>query len=75
LKNSANKSLLRRTLSATAVAGGTAALMLAGISGASAHVQATPDKTAANSYALLTFGIPHGCDHASTTKITIALPA
>lgn len=49
--------------------------MLAGISGASAHVGVTPDKTAANSYALLTFGIPHGCDESGTTKVTITLPA
>lgn len=68
-------SVLRRTLTATAVAGGTAALMLAGISAASAHVGVTPDKTDANSYALLTFGIPHGCEESGTTKVTITLPA
>ena len=67
--------VLRRTLTATAVAGGTAALMLAGLSGASAHVGVTPDKTDANSYALLTFGIPHGCEDSGTTKVTITLPA
>ncbi|QYF91438.1 YcnI family protein [Arthrobacter sp. PAMC25284] len=66
---------VRRALTATAVAGGTAALMLAGVSGASAHVGATPDKTAANSYALVTFGIPHGCDTFGTTRVTITLPA
>ncbi|MFF1828313.1 YcnI family protein [Paenarthrobacter sp. NPDC058040] len=70
MKNSA----LRRSLSATAVAGGTAALMMAGLAGASAHVGATPDKTAANSYALVTFGIPHGCDTSPTTKVAITLP-
>ncbi|HKU36433.1 MAG TPA: YcnI family protein [Paenarthrobacter sp.] len=70
MKNSA----LRRTLSATAVAGGTAALMMAGLAGASAHVGATPDKTAANSYALVTFSIPHGCDTSPTTKVAITLP-
>jgi uncharacterized protein YcnI len=69
-----NTSTLRRALKATAVAGGTAALMLAGISGASAHVGVTPDKTAANSYALLTFGVPHGCEASGTTKVTITLP-
>lgn len=71
----ASTSLLRRALTATAVTGGTAALMLAGMSGASAHVGVTPDKTTANSYALLTFGIPHGCDESGTTKVTITLPA
>jgi uncharacterized protein YcnI len=49
--------------------------MLAGISGASAHVGVTPDKTTANSSALLTFGIPHGCEDSGTTKVTITLPA
>lgn len=64
----------RRALSVTAAAGGTAALMLAGVAAASAHVGVTPDKTDANSYALLTFGIPHGCDESGTTKVTITLP-
>ncbi|WLQ04721.1 YcnI family copper-binding membrane protein [Arthrobacter oryzae] len=64
----------RRAISATAVAGGTAALMLAGVTAASAHVGVTPDKTDANAYALLTFGIPHGCDDYGTTKVTITLP-
>ncbi|MGO4589548.1 YcnI family copper-binding membrane protein [Paenarthrobacter sp. 2TAF44] len=68
------KSTLRRTLSATAAAGGTAVLMMAGLAGASAHVSADPNKTAANSYALLTFGIPHGCDTFGTTKVAISLP-
>ena len=71
----ASTSVLRRTLTATAVTGGTAALMLAGMTGASAHVGVTPDKTTANSYALLTFGIPHGCEESGTTKVTITLPA
>jgi uncharacterized protein YcnI len=75
LKNPTLSSVLRRTASVAAVAGGTAALMLAGISGASAHVGVTPDKTSANSYALLTFGVPHGCEESGTTKITITLPA
>lgn len=69
-----NKSSLRRALSATAIAGGTAALMMAGLAGASAHVSINPDKTTANSYALLTFGVPHGCDTTGTTKLTINLP-
>ncbi len=69
-----NNSTLRRALTATATAGGTAALMMAGLAGASAHVSVTPDKTTANSYALLTFGVPHGCDTSGTTKLTINLP-
>lgn len=69
-----NKSAIRRAVSAVAVTGGTAALMLAGISAASAHVSVNPDKTAANSYALLTFGVPHGCSDSGTTRVTITLP-
>jgi uncharacterized protein YcnI len=70
-----NTTFLRRSLAAAAATAGTAALILAGATGASAHVGVTPDKTAANSYALLTFGIPHGCDESGTTKVAITLPA
>jgi uncharacterized protein YcnI len=69
-----NTPALRRTLQTAAVTGGAAALLLAAAGGASAHVGVTPDKTAANSYALLTFGIPHGCDTSGTTKVAITLP-
>lgn len=69
-----NKSILRRAISVTGTLAGTAALMMAGSAGASAHVGISPDKTTANSYALLTFGIPHGCDTSGTTKVTITLP-
>lgn len=70
-----NTPTLRRTLTSAAAAAGTAALMLTAATGASAHVGVTPDKTAANSYALLTFGIPHGCEESGTTKVAITLPA
>ena len=66
--------LLRRTLTASAAAAGSAVLLLAAAAGASAHVGVTPDKTDAGSYALLTFGIPHGCDTSPTTKVAITLP-
>ncbi|HAP91329.1 MAG TPA: nuclear export factor GLE1, partial [Arthrobacter bacterium] len=66
---------LRRTLTAAAATGGAAVLILTAAAGASAHVGVTPDKTAANSYALLTFGIPHGCAESGTTKVAITLPA
>lgn len=65
---------LRRTLTAAAATGSAAALLLAAAGGAAAHVGVTPDKTSANSYALLTFGIPHGCDGSGTTKVSITLP-
>ncbi|MEW9872260.1 YcnI family protein [Arthrobacter sp. HS15c] len=70
-----NTTTLRRTLTTAAAAAGTAAILLTGATGASAHVGVTPDKTAANSYALLTFGIPHGCEESGTTKVAITLPA
>ncbi|WP_455836660.1 YcnI family copper-binding membrane protein [Pseudarthrobacter siccitolerans] len=69
-----NTSVLRRTLQAAAATGGAAALLLAVAGGASAHVGVTPDKTEANSYALLTFAVPHGCDTSGTTKVAITLP-
>jgi periplasmic copper chaperone A len=65
---------LRRTLTSSAAAAGAGALLLAAAGGASAHVGVTPDKTGAGSYALLTFGIPHGCDTSPTTKVAITLP-
>lgn len=65
----------RRTLTTAAATSGAAVLILTGATGASAHVGVTPDKTAANSYALLAFGIPHGCDESGTTKVAITLPA
>lgn len=68
-------STFRRTLTSAAAAAGATALLLAAATGASAHVGVTPDKTAANSYALLTFGIPHGCEESGTTKVAITLPA
>ncbi|MCU1518175.1 MAG: nuclear export factor [Pseudarthrobacter sp.] len=70
-----NTATLRRTLTAAAAAAGTAALLLTAAAGASAHVGVTPDKTSANAYALLTFGIPHGCEESGTTKVAITLPA
>jgi uncharacterized protein YcnI len=73
--NPMNTSIIRRTLTAAATAVGSAALLLTAAAGASAHVGVTPDKTTANSYALLTFGVPHGCDDSATTKVAITLPA
>jgi uncharacterized protein YcnI len=70
----ATRSLTRRSLAAAAATGGAAALLLAAAGGASAHVGVAPDKTSAGSYALLTFGIPHGCEESGTTKVAITLP-
>lgn len=70
-----NTTFLRRTLTAAAATSGAAVMILAAAAGASAHVGVTPDKTGANSYALLTFGIPHGCEDSGTTRVAITLPA
>ncbi|MEO8282395.1 MAG: YcnI family protein [Pseudarthrobacter sp.] len=70
-----NTTALRRTFTSAAAAAGASVLLLTAATGASAHVGVTPDKTAANSYALLTFGIPHGCEESGTTKVAITLPA
>ncbi|TNM42758.1 YcnI family protein [Nocardioides albidus] len=42
---------------------------------AGAHVSVSPDTTAAGSYAVLTFSVPHGCEGSPTTKVAIQLPA
>jgi periplasmic copper chaperone A len=68
------RSITRRTLKTTLAVTATGALMGLGLAAASAHVEATPDSTAANSYSLLTFSVPHGCDGSATTKLTITLP-
>jgi uncharacterized protein YcnI len=41
---------------------------------ASAHVSVTPAATAAGSYTVLTFAVPHGCDGSATTTIAIDIP-
>ncbi|MBB6553208.1 YcnI family protein [Nonomuraea rubra] len=71
-------SALRTTLrtAARTLAVGTAALglVLLGASAASAHVTVTPSTTAAGSYTVLTFSVPHGCDGSATTSVAIAMP-
>ncbi|MFG3442732.1 YcnI family protein [Nonomuraea sp. NPDC047897] len=71
-------SALRTTLRAAGrtVAVGTAAvgLVLLGAGAASAHVTVTPSTTAAGSYTVLTFSIPHGCDGSATTSVAISMP-
>ncbi|MBW4094642.1 MAG: YcnI family protein [Acidobacteria bacterium] len=64
----------RTALKTTLISGTTIGLMTLGLAAASAHVEATPDTSAANSYALVTFNIPHGCNDSPTTKMTINLP-
>jgi uncharacterized protein YcnI len=63
-----------RTFKTTLALGATAGLMALGLGAASAHVEATPDSTAANSYSLLTFSVTHGCSGSPTTSLKITLP-
>ncbi len=65
---------MRTTLRAAGAAALTAGLVLVGAGSASAHVTVTPDTTAAGAYALLTFGVPHGCDGSPTTRVSIQVP-
>lgn len=55
------------------MAGG-AALMLGLAASASAHVTVTPGEATADSYAVLVFGVPHGCDGSATTEVAIQIP-
>ncbi|AVT37024.1 nuclear export factor GLE1 [Plantactinospora sp. BB1] len=50
-----------------------AAVALTG-SPAAAHVTVSPSVTIADSYTVLTFGVPHGCDGSATTKVSIKIP-
>lgn len=51
------------------------AVGLAALAGsASAHITAAPSTTDAGDYSYTRFGIPHGCEGAGTTKITIHIP-
>ena len=69
-----SKSFLRACARTVVVTAGVAALSLTGALAASAHVTVSADTTAAGSYALLTFGVPHGCDGSATTKVAIKVP-
>ncbi|WP_105036052.1 YcnI family copper-binding membrane protein [Cryobacterium aureum] len=51
-----------------------ALLALAAPLAASAHISVDAPTTAAGSYTVLTFALPHGCDASSTTAISIGVP-
>lgn len=65
---------MRKTLRAVGAASLTAGLVVVGAGAASAHVTVTPDTTEAGAYALLTFGVPHGCGDSPTTTVSIQVP-
>lgn len=62
-------------LRSAAVASASAALCLAFPTVASAHVHASPDTATIGGYTDLAFGVPHGCDGSSTTKVEFTIPA
>lgn len=67
--------LNKRAMTRTTLAGmGAAVLIGAGAMSASAHVTIDPDTTDAESYALLTLSVPHGCSGADTTEVAISIP-
>ena len=52
----------------------TAAVALSLAAPASAHVGATVTESAAGSYTIATFSVPHGCEDSPTTRIEIQVP-
>ena len=62
----------RTRITAALLAG--SALALAVPTSALAHVSATASSTAAGSYTVVTFAVPHGCDGSPTQVVTIDLP-
>ncbi|MGN7701647.1 YcnI family copper-binding membrane protein [Cellulosimicrobium sp. 22601] len=65
---------MRKTLRAVGAAALTTGIVVVGAGAAAAHVTVTPDTTDAGAYALLTFGVPHGCGDSPTTKVSIQVP-
>lgn len=64
----------RTTASVVAALGAGALLALAPALAASAHVTASASSTAAGSYTVVTFSVPHGCAGSPTTEIEIEIP-
>lgn len=64
-----------RLLARTLLPGLAAGALVLGLGGpAAAHVTVSADGTAAGSYTLLTFSVPHGCEGEATTAIAIQIP-
>lgn len=53
---------------------GAVALSVGGAAAANAHVTISPDTAEAGQYAVLTVGVPHGCDGSATTQVSIKIP-
>lgn len=68
-------SFLKTTTRRTVAVASAAVLLVAGAGTASAHVTASPKEVPANSYQVLTFQVPHGCQGtADTTSLNITIP-
>lgn len=50
------------------------AISLGGAATANAHVTVSSNTAEADSYAVLTFSVPHGCDGSATTAVAIQIP-
>jgi uncharacterized protein YcnI len=68
------KKTTRTTASLVAALGAGAVLALAPALAASAHVSASASSTAAGSYTVVTFSVPHGCEGSPTIAVEIEIP-
>jgi uncharacterized protein YcnI len=65
---------LKNTLIASSTLAAGALLAVAVPLSASAHISVGSPSTAAGSYTVLTFALPHGCDGSATTSLAISIP-
>jgi uncharacterized protein YcnI len=65
---------MKKSISITIAACVGTALALAAPTAASAHVGAEASSTAAGSYTVVTFSVPHGCEGSPTQVVTIDIP-
>ncbi|MDN5834409.1 YcnI family copper-binding membrane protein [Corynebacterium casei] len=65
---------IEKVASRSIVAGGALLLAVAAAPSATAHITANPDTTAGGAYALVSFGVSHGCDGSPTTEVRISIP-
>ncbi|MBA4247103.1 MAG: sortase [Microbacterium sp.] len=65
---------MKKHVSITLAAIAGTALALSAPTAASAHVSADASSTAAGSYTVVTFSVPHGCEESPTQVVTIDIP-
>jgi uncharacterized protein YcnI len=65
---------LKNTLIASSALAAGALIAVAVPLSASAHISVDAPSTAAGSYTVLTFALPHGCDGSATTALAISIP-